>query len=65
MAPAPIAITQRTVFTGEARPSAPRSGAMIPAVVVIATVEEPCAVFNIAARRGRIFQLLRAPLHAV
>ena len=52
MAPAPIAITQSTVFTGEARPSAPSNGAMIPAVVVIATVEEPCAVFNIAARRN-------------
>ena len=52
MAPAPIAITQSTVLTGEASPSAPSSGAMIPAVVVIATVEEPCAVFNIAARRN-------------
>ena len=52
MAPAPIAITQSTVLTGEASPRAPSSGAMIPAVVVIATVEEPCAVFNIAARRN-------------
>ena len=52
MAPAPIAITQSTVLTGEASPSAPSNGAIIPAVVVIATVEEPCAVFNIAARRN-------------
>ena len=63
MAPAPIAITQSTVLTGEASPRAPSSGAMIPAVVVIATVEEPCAVFNIGM--GRIFQLLKALLHAV
>ena len=66
MAPAPIAITQSTVLTGEASPSAPSSGAMIPAVVVIATVEDPCAVFNLLQEgMGRIFQLLKALLHAV
>ena len=49
MAPAPIAITQSTDFTGVASPSTGRSGASIPAVVVIATVDEPCALFYIAA----------------
>ena len=52
MAPAPIAITQSAPITGVPIPSAPMSGAIIPAVVVMATVEEPCAVFKMAASRN-------------
>jgi len=50
MEPAPIAI----VVSAGSRPSDCKSGAMILAVVTIATVEEPCAVFSAAAmRKGR------------
>lgn len=50
IAPAPIAITASAARTGDASPRTPMSGARIPAVVVMATVEEPCADFKIAAR---------------
>ena len=40
----------RTVRIGLPRPRTGRSGATIPAVVVSATVELPCADFRIAAR---------------
>lgn len=64
IAPAPIAITVRAAATGVVRPNAaiivPDSvkEPIIAAVVVIATVEEPCAVFKIAAiKMGRKYLL--------
>ena len=53
IAPAPIAITVKAINAGLARPIDVSIGAIIPAVVVIATVDEPCAVFKIAdSRKG-------------
>ena len=57
MAPAPIAITVRSAAISVLRPSAAiieeesENIPMIPAVVVIATVEDPCAVFRIEEMR--------------
>ena len=50
IAPAPIASVTSVICAGVVNPSTGRSGATIPAVVVRATVEEPCAVFRIAER---------------
>ena len=47
-----MAITHSTDMIVESIPKGAISGAMIPAVVVIATVEEPCADFRIAASRN-------------
>ena len=52
IAPAPIAIQTSVIWTGIVKPSAGRSGATIPTVVVRATVEEPCADFRIAESRN-------------
>src|SRR5574344_2251390 len=55
MPPAPIASTVRTAASGDVSPSAAIMDEpleyipIIPAVVVIATVEEPCAVLRMAA----------------
>ena len=50
MAPAPMAITTRAICAGVVKPRAVSIGARIPAVVVMATVEEPWADFRMAAK---------------
>ena len=52
IAPAPIAIVTSVALIGLANPSAGSSGATIPAVVVSATVDEPCALFKIAESKN-------------
>ena len=52
MAPAPMAMTASAAATGVSRPSVAITGARMPAVVVMATVEEPCAVLRMAASRN-------------
>ena len=55
MAPAPIAITVKATNMGVSKPMLDSIGAIIPAVVVNATVEEPWAVFKIADnKKGNI-----------
>ncbi len=44
-----MAITTRAFAVGVSRPSVPKTGATIPAVVMMATVDEPCAVLSAAA----------------
>ena len=54
MAPAPIANTVNAFDNSVSKPSGGSSGAMIVALVIIATVDDPCAVFKMAAnRKGR------------
>ena len=50
MAPAPMAMTVTAARIGVPRPKVVIRGAMMPAVVVMATVEDPCAVLRIAER---------------
>ena len=52
MAPAPMAMTASAAATGVSRPSVAMTGARMPAVVVMATVEEPWAVLRMAASRN-------------
>ena len=52
MAPAPMATTTSAASSGVAKPSVINSGAMMPALVVMATVELPCAVLRMAASRN-------------
>lgn len=52
IAPAAMAITVSAARTGVPSPITSISGAMMPAVVVSATVEDPCAVFRMADSRN-------------
>ena len=52
IAPAPIAMQTSVACSGVSKPSTVSNGAMMPAVVIIATVEEPCAVLSTAASRN-------------
>lgn len=52
IAPAPVANTAKTLIVSESNPKVPRSGAMMEAVVIMATVEEPWAVFKEKAIRN-------------
>lgn len=49
---APMADNRQASRAGESSPRTGSRGATIPAVVVMATVEEPCADFRIAASRN-------------
>ena len=52
--PAPIASAVKTFIVSESSPNCPKIGAIIDAVVIIATVVDPCAVFSAnAIKKGR------------
>ena len=62
IAPAPIANTVNTFIVSESKPRLTKRGAMIEAVVIMATVDEPWAVFREKAiKKGRNIPQL-APL---
>ena len=49
--PAPIDRTHNSLLLGVTNPNAGNRGCMIDAAVIIATVEEPCAVFKMKVSR--------------
>ncbi|GAH35231.1 unnamed protein product [marine sediment metagenome] len=60
MAPAPTAKTVSALPMEDSSPSGSSRGAIIAAVVIMETVDDPCADFNMAATiKGRIIPTLR------
>lgn len=63
IAPAPVAKTAKTLMDSESKPREPSNGATMEAVVIMATVDEPWAVFKEKAiKKGRKIPQLALPI---